>query len=441
MRKMNKLGWSRPRKSRFFAVILLLAGSFSSQADAISKIEAYSHLGVASCATSVCHGKLSEQPDENVWLNEYRIWSSDDRHSRAYQTLLSEESKQIAAKLGLPNARGAKICLNCHADNIVAGKRGRKFQITDGIGCEACHGGAEKWIESHAEPAATHQDNLARGMYPTEDAQARAELCLSCHAGTATRFADHRIMGAGHPRLSFELEAFTANQPAHYAVDEDYRHRKGEIGGFNLWLTGQMAAARRNLQLLQSDLFELNGMFPEIAFYDCHSCHHSMDELRWSRSRLKQGIKPGTLRLQESYFVMLQAITDVLKPEDTAGLVKLTNELIQAGQQSVDAVHRSASRLDQWLATHQLLWRDTVVPVSKIRAVRKTLLSYAAKGRMRDFASAEQTFLGVESLSLYLEDSDAKADTLDALYNKVENDESYTPDGFQSAAKRALSVF
>ena len=31
------------------------------------------HLGVASCATGVCHGKLTEQEDSNVWLNEYRI--------------------------------------------------------------------------------------------------------------------------------------------------------------------------------------------------------------------------------------------------------------------------------------------------------------------------------------------------------------------------------
>ena len=34
---------------------------------------ANSHKGVASCATSVCHGKISPDPDATVWLNEYRI--------------------------------------------------------------------------------------------------------------------------------------------------------------------------------------------------------------------------------------------------------------------------------------------------------------------------------------------------------------------------------
>ncbi|MGK0321912.1 MAG: hypothetical protein ACI9JP_004111, partial [Granulosicoccus sp.] len=39
-------------------------------------------------------------------------------------------------------------------------------------------------------------------------------------------------MGAAHPRLSFELDLFTANQPAHYSVDADYMARKGTIPSF-----------------------------------------------------------------------------------------------------------------------------------------------------------------------------------------------------------------
>ncbi len=73
-------------------------------------------------------------------------------------------------------------------------------------------------------------------MYPTEQPAARAALCVSCHLGADDRFATHEIMGAGHPRLSFELDAFSTNQPAHYIVDADYVRRKGAIEGFNLWL-------------------------------------------------------------------------------------------------------------------------------------------------------------------------------------------------------------
>ena len=49
----------------------------------------------------------------------------------------------------------------------------------------------------------------------------RAGLCLSCHFGNQEKFVTHRMMGAGHPRMSFELDTFTQLQPAHFVVDED----------------------------------------------------------------------------------------------------------------------------------------------------------------------------------------------------------------------------
>ena len=186
----------------------------------------HQHLGPAACASSVCHGKIAAQPDRNVGLNEYRTWLQADRHSRAYQALISTQAKQMAAKLGLGSPTAEKICLSCHADDVPETKRGPKFQITDGVGCESCHGGAEKWIREYASLNASHQENVANGMYPTEKPLKRAQICLTCHLGTKDQFATHLIMAAGHPRLRFELDAFTVNQPAHYSVDADYRRRK-----------------------------------------------------------------------------------------------------------------------------------------------------------------------------------------------------------------------
>ena len=156
-------------------------------------------------------------------------------------------------------------------------------------------------------------------MYPTEQPLKRAQVCLACHLGTKDRFATHAIMGAGHPRLSFELEAYTTNQPAHYVVDADYDQRKGKIEGMNLWLTGQIESARRMLTLLQTDMFHGGGMFPELAFYDCHSCHHPMDKIRWNAQRAGAGIKPGTLRLQTQNLIVLQAVTETFEPAGAAG--------------------------------------------------------------------------------------------------------------------------
>ena len=93
-------------------------------------------------------------------------------------------------------------------------------------------------------------------------------------------------MGAGHPRLSFELEAYTSNQPAHYVVDADYDERKGRIDGMNLWLTGQIESTRRMSDAAADRHVPSGGMFPELAFYDCHSCHHPMDKIRWNAQRV-----------------------------------------------------------------------------------------------------------------------------------------------------------
>ena len=90
------------------------------------------------------------------------------------------------------------MCLDCHADNVAVERRAKGFQLSDGVGCEACHGGAVNWLGQHISGAADHGANLLAGMYPSEDPVARARLCLSCHFGTADRFITHRIMGAGH---------------------------------------------------------------------------------------------------------------------------------------------------------------------------------------------------------------------------------------------------
>jgi len=400
----------------------------------------YKHLGVASCATSVCHGKLSPAPDKHVALNEYQTWTREDRHAQAYRTLELAESKRIAANLGLASASTAPICLNCHADNVPSDKRGPKFQISDGVGCEACHGGSEKWIQSHAAESATHKGNVALGMYSSEQPLKRAELCLGCHLGTKDRFATHAIMGAGHPRLSFEMEAYTANQPAHYVVDADYEQRKGRIPGMNLWLTGQIESTRRMLTLLQTDMFHNGGMFPEFAFYDCHSCHHPMDKIRWNAQRAGAGIKPGTLRLQTQNLIVLQAVTETFEPAALNELVGLTNALIRAGQANRAAVTSAAKALQDWVEKREALSRRQF-STADVTAMRKTLVKYGATDKAGDFAAAEQIVLGLESLSYSLGDHDKKKAALDPLFNAVKNDTAFSPQQFASAAANAQRSF
>jgi hypothetical protein len=403
----------------------------------------YKHMGVASCSTSVCHGKLAPQSDKDVALNEYRIWQQEDRHAQAYRTLELAESKRIAANLGLPNATAAKICLDCHSDNVPSDKRGAKFQISDGVGCEACHGGSEKWLESHAAEAATHKDNVARGMYPTEQPLKRVQVCLGCHLGTKDQFATHAIMGAGHPRLSFELEAYTSNQPAHFVVDADYAQRKGKIEGMNLWVTGQLETTRRYLTLLQTKMFETNAggaMFPELAFYDCHSCHHPMDKIRWNAARAGMGIKPGTVRLQTQNLIVLQALVETFEPGAKEQLTEMTTALVRAGQRDRASVNEAAKTMLNWLAPRDALARKQYSDADVIK-MRKTLARYATTEWSGDYAAAEQIVLGLESLSYTIGDRDNKKAALDGLYNAVKNENTFSPQQFMTAAANAQKTF
>lgn len=405
-------------------------------------VDTYRHMGVASCASSVCHGKLDIQNDRNVWLNEYRVWTRARRHSQAYRLLENEQSRKIAANLGLPGATTAKICLDCHSDNVPPDRRGPQFQITDGVSCEACHGGAENWLESHSEVVTSHEDNLARGMYPTESPAARARLCLSCHMGTPEKFATHDMMGAGHPRLSFELENFSQNQPAHYEVDDDYRERKGEIPTFNLWLAGQVESASNYLQLIRGDFYRTEGQFPELSFYDCHACHHAMDDKRWNGARGGPGIPPGTPRLQDQHLLLLESVTRVLDSADAAGELRAAAErFVRAGSGNPNEVRQAAGTLLDWLGSRKSRWIDKAHSAEAIRSVRRALVRAAADGRMGDYNAAEQVYLALESLSHAIGDRQSLAAALDSLYTEVENDTGFDPTSFAAAAGRIRNRF
>jgi len=405
------------------------------------------HMGVASCASSVCHGKSAPQLNRDVLLNEYSVWTRSDRHSQAFNRLKSARALQIGAKLGIANPSGEKICTVCHADAQPASAAATpatgptsKFRQSDGVGCEACHGGAERWLDSHAQASATHKENIARGMYPTDQPLQRATLCLSCHLGTRDRFATHVIMGAGHPRLSFELETYTALQPRHYDVDDDYIRRKGVIEGMDLWVTGQLESAARYLDLLDSALLMPGGMTPELSLYDCYSCHHSLEDQRWSRERAGSGVQPGMLRLQRQSFVMLQALAGIIAPASLPDLQQATDALMRAGQANPAAVQAAAARLRAGLKQCEP-WSSRKYSPAEIIQVRKALLRLAVEDKASDFAVAEQVVMGMESMSYTLKDYSQRKSSLDVLFDKVKSGTGFSASQFAEAARKLQSQF
>ncbi len=275
---------SKTSRTSLAALGVLLVGVTVAE---LPQKDGYTHMGVATCAASQCHGSAVPREGSNVLQNEYVSWTQDDPHSRAYDVLGNERSRGIATRLGLESATSAKICLDCHADNVPVERRGERFHLADGVGCESCHGGAENWLATHYnQPTVTDEAKLTAGLYPTESVTARSDLCLSCHLGTADKFATHRIMAAGHPRLAFELDTFaelwrTAGRQPHYLIDADYIARKGDLQHSYTWAAGLLAESRHRLSLMDGPLFAGDEMFPELGFYDCHACHRSMKTVQW----------------------------------------------------------------------------------------------------------------------------------------------------------------
>ena len=306
------------------------------------------NLGVVDCASSLCHGSITPWKGSNVLQNEYVTWSRVDKHAlRASQVLWNDRSKRIAANLGLRQpAHEAKICVDCHGYNPPPQYRGERFKASDGMSCEACHGPAEHWIKSHVAPGATHAENVRNGLYPTDDPVALARLCLSCHFGNKDKFVTHRMMGAGHPRISFELDTFTQTQPPHFVVDEDWQRRKGRWDGVRVWAIGQALAAQEQLDVVLDPKRGRDGLFPELVVFDCHACHHPMSETRW---KPRVGTRPGTIRFNDSNLLMLRQIVRRTFPAESAAFNDLVLQLHKAVAGEGGDAHEAAARLRKGL--------------------------------------------------------------------------------------------
>jgi hypothetical protein len=355
-------------------------------------------LGVASCASSLCHGSIAEWQGSPVAQNEYVIWSRLDKHARAYQLLLEPASKKIAQKLELAEpAHEAKICLDCHAHNPT-GPSAEAHVRADGVGCEACHGPAERWIASHTGPEVAHAANVAEGLYPGDDPLARARLCLSCHYGTADKYVTHRMMAAGHPRLSFELDTFTQLQPPHFRIDDDYRRRKGGFDGVHSWAIGQAVAVSTQIGILLDPVRGRDGVFPELTLFDCHACHRPLTEARWQpRQSFVRNIAPGLVRLNEASLLMLRLIlreTDAALAERYVAAVWRLNRAV-AGDGDVTARARQLKAIaDEAIERLARSGLDD----QRLRAMALSLIDDAGRSAYADYSAAEQAAMALGSI-------------------------------------------
>ena len=409
-------------------------------------------LGTVTCASSLCHGSVRLWKDSNVLQNEYLTWSRIDKHARAYNVLLNARSQRIAKNLNLKQpAHESKICLDCHAHVVSLDRRGERFKITDGVTCEACHGPSEKWVKTHVEPGdsatAQHAANIDDGMYPTSDAAARAKLCMSCHYGNQDKLVTHRIMGAGHPRMSFELDTFTEIAPKHFVVDKDYGQRKKIWDGAKTWAIGQALAVSETMNILGDPKRGRDGVFPELVLFDCHACHHPMSENRWKpKTAFGPSISPGLVRLNDSNMLMLRAITRAIDPKLGERVAVQTQKLHRAIAGEGDAFVEAAA-LKKLAQETVPVMSATTFSNRTMGAVLSQLIDDGIQGAYSDYAAAEQATLAIGSVGSYLAKQGAMSApqkfnaSLKKLTLSLAKDEQYKPREFEALLKdlRGLS--
>lgn len=245
-----------------------------------SEYETGDYIGVGSCANGACHGASQPMAESAIRGDEYTSRVLDP-HFRAYEILNSELSKEIASYLepGTP-ATKMGLCLDCHTVNVSA-RRDQGIERLDGVSCEGCHGAAGGWWDRHYEDGWTHEDSLAAGLNDLRRPAKRADVCMDCHQGNAEQNVDHRLIAAGHPVLTFELDNYASiPELVHWRSDRERRRRQSH--GVRAWAVGQVVGLREGLELLAQRAGG-DGPWPEFAELSCSSCHHAVGDGDWRR--------------------------------------------------------------------------------------------------------------------------------------------------------------
>lgn len=406
------------------------------------------HEGVASCAGSTCH---SRQVDSglNVRQNELITWQDPSgpagAHSRAWRVLTEPRAQAITRKMGIGPAQNAKECLGCHTDPAPVAQRGARFQVSDGVGCESCHGGSSNWLASHRAVDGSHAANVAAGMKALENPRVVASVCLDCHFGGSKpgQFVTHQIMAAGHPRVAFELDLFS-NLQQHWTVDADYVKRKPYAGGVKTWAVGQAMALDRALSLY-GEPGRGQGAFPELYFFDCHSCHRAISDDPKARpvwqANPGRPIPSGQPPFNDENMIMLSAAAKVAAPGLSARLDADSRAFHAALARDKGESIRAAAKLAGTARALADAFSARSFSRSDTLAMLDVVLTGELSRRYTDYSGSAQAVMAADTLLNALVSS-GQVDrgvaarvrpSLDRAYAQVRDPNSYKPDAFRES--------
>ncbi|GIW80035.1 MAG: hypothetical protein KatS3mg105_1842 [Gemmatales bacterium] len=361
--------------------------------------------GVGSCSAVACHFKAGVPGTKG---SEYTTWFNHDKHARAYEVLYNQRSQRMVKLLYGAKAKAAhetELCLKCHAMLVPEQRRGERFSIEDGIGCEQCHGPAEFWLDKHYSyrwlNEMSDREKAAFGMRPLSNLLDRARLCVECHVGTEDKDVNHDLIAAGHPRLNFELASYQAIMPRHWPEGNDLaRYPDFEA---RCWAVGQAACAEAALKLLAHRAVPSETKdkpWPEFAEYDCYACHHDLVEPSWRQKRGYGKGLPGAFPWGSWYTSMLpRALQGQAGAEDLFGLLGNIRGEMQKPLPNRGKIVASARQAAQHLQS--ALTSIEQAPPASAQEVRRRLLEIVQKDETlaeKGWDEGAQLYLAIAAL-------------------------------------------
>jgi hypothetical protein len=411
-------------------------------------------MGASSCSASDCHGNSTARNKFRIGQNEFYIWSQKDKHAKAYEVLTNADSKIIARNLKIAKPQESERCLVCHAVSVTPVRQGTLYDITDSVSCEACHGPAEKWLSPHIRKDFDPQKATALGMYNTKDLVKRAEKCLECHAGTPAKEVTHELIGAGHPRLTFEIDTYSYAMPPHWRPPKEKKDR--EWFGARVWAIGQAVAFRNQIKRLAAGRRAGLRLLPDFTHFDCFACHHAVvDRMRditekekteqiWRRREYNG--KPGRFVWNSSSYAVFRHVVNLAVSEDGKHLAQLMRTFQEGltgnevSQESFNTAVNGLSALSDKLVSQVAHYTFTQ---QSVLSLMKNISGDGPRLTTSGFLAAEQAVLALESLyDTYLETVGAMPESrtikamIDALHKDIQRGSSFNPAEFEATMNK-----
>ena len=151
------------------AALLILTGSLAS----FAADETNQYVGAEKCKS--CHAAASKGDPYGVWLK------SD--HAKAFPTLATPEALKSGATRNVAEPQKSPECLVCHetAFSAPATQKSKKFDPTQGVQCESCHGPGGNHVKARNNAEEEPGDKVVKVGKDEIVSTPGPQVCIQCH--------------------------------------------------------------------------------------------------------------------------------------------------------------------------------------------------------------------------------------------------------------------